>query len=290
VQLNEILSEVAALKKQRYADYITVNGMRIRYAVIGNGPPVLMLHGFGGFLETWAYNIPCLSQHFRVYAIDLPGHGLSDKPQVDYTTTFATDYAESLVQAFGIEKPILIGHSMGGAIAISVALGLPGMIDKLVLVDSAGLSAQIPLAYRLSSPPLAGEILTRVVTRANLKRSLQSLFYNPKALTEEMLDMAFTNAQRPGTKKALLRILRHSINLAGPRPEAVLIDRLPELKMPVLFVHGAQDSLFPLKYVEQAFSLPPNARVEIINHCGHCPQIEKPVEFNESVMDFLTTG
>ena len=290
MQINEILSEVAALKKQRYADYITVNGMRIRYAVIGDGPPVLMLHGFGGFLETWAYNIPSLSRHYRLYAIDLPGHGLSDKPQVDYTTSFATDYAESLVQAFGMEKPSLIGHSMGGAIAISVALGLPGMVDKLILVDSAGLSAQVPLAYRLSSRPLAGEILTRMVTRANLKRSLQSLFCNPEALTEEMLDMAFTNAQRPGVKKALLSILRHSVNLAGPRPEAVLTARLPELKMPVLFIHGAQDSLFPLKYVREAFSLPPNSRVEIINHCGHCPHIEKPVEFNEAVTAFLESG
>jgi pimeloyl-ACP methyl ester carboxylesterase len=287
VQLDEILGEVAALQKQRYDNYITVNGMRIRYTVMGNGPAVLMLHCFGGFLETWAYNVPPLSRRFLVYAVDLPGHGLSDKPRVDYTMGFVTECAAALLRAFGIERMSLIGHSMGGAIAISIALEMPDTVNRLVLVDSAGLTSQLPLAYRLTSRPLAGEMIAHMVTRASLRHGLQSIFYNPKVLTEEMLDLAFTNACRPGVKKTLLRILRNYLSLAGPRPEAILTRRLPELRMPILFIHGTHDRIFPLRQVRKAFTLAPNAEVKIMSRCGHCPQIERPVLFNETVTDFL---
>ena len=287
MDIDEILSEIEAVRNRGYEEYVTVSGIRIRYLVRGSGSPVLLIHGFGGFLETWAFNIPPLSKRYRVYAIDLPGHGLSDKPKSGYTTAFAIEHAEDIMETLGIERAIMIGHSLGGAVSINIALNLPKRVSRLVLVDSAGLSPRLPWLYRLSSLPVLGNILMSLAVGPALERSNKRLFYNAPVLPQDMLDILMTNAYRTRAKKTLLEIVRHNVGLRGPRPETVLLGRLPQLQLPTLFVHGAQDRIFPLEHVREAFSLAPNSRVKIFDQCGHCPHIEKVVEFNETVMSFL---
>jgi len=287
MDIDEIVSEIEAVRKQGYGDYITVKGIKIRYFVRGSGSPVLLLHGFGGFLETWVFNIPPLSKRYQVYAIDLPGHGLSDKSESCYTTAFAIEHAADIMEALGIKRAILIGHSLGGAVSINIALSLPERVSKLVLVNSAGLSRTLPWLYRLSSLPVLGNILVSLAVGPTLERSNKRLFYNSPVLPKDMLDDIRANSSRPEVKETLLRILRHNVGLRGPRPEAILTDRLPQLKAPTLFIHGAQDKLFPLEHVREAFGMVPNSRVKIFDQCGHCPHVEKIAEFNETVMSFL---
>jgi pimeloyl-ACP methyl ester carboxylesterase len=287
MDIDEIISEIEAVRKRGYGEYVTVKGIKIRYLVMGSGPPALLLHGFGGFLETWALNIPPLSKLYQVYAIDLPGHGLSDKPESGYTSAFAIEYAAGIMEALGIKHANLIGHSLGGAISINIALSLPERVSKLVLVNSAGLSRTIPWLYRLSSLPGLGKILVSLAVGPTLERSNKRLFYNSPVLPEGMLDDVLANSSRSGVRGTLLRILQHNVGFRGPRPEAILIDKLPPLRVPTLFIHGAQDKLFPLEHVREAFSMVPNSRVRIFDQCGHCPHIEKIVEFNETVMAFL---
>ena len=123
-----------------------------------------------------------------------------------------------------------------------------------------------------------------------LERSIKKLFYNSPVLSREMIDIILKNASQPGVRETLLRIIRQNVRLRGPRPEALLIERLPQLKVPTLFVHGAQDRVFPLEHVRDAFSMAPNSRVKIFDQCGHCPHIEKAVEFNEVVLEFLASN
>lgn len=99
LELSEIISKIEALKKQRYDGYITVKGLKVRYTIMGAGMPVILLHGFGAFLETWAFNVPPLSRRYQVYVLDLPGHGLSDKPKDGYSLKFATEFTISLLEA-----------------------------------------------------------------------------------------------------------------------------------------------------------------------------------------------
>jgi 4,5:9,10-diseco-3-hydroxy-5,9,17-trioxoandrosta-1(10),2-diene-4-oate hydrolase len=287
VNINEIVSEMEEVRKRGYGEYISVDGIKIRYFVMGSGPQVLLIHGFGGFLETWAFNIPPLSKRYQVYAIDLPGHGLSDKPEKCYNTAFAVESASEIMEALGVKHAALIGHSLGGAVSINIALSLPERVSKLVLIDSAGLSRTLPRLYRLGSLPVLGNILMSLALEPTLMRSLKRLFQDSSMLSPEMIDIVLKNASQPGVKKTMLRILQQNVGIKGPRPEAILIDRLPELKVPALFVHGAQDRFFPLKHVRDAFSMAPNSRVEIFDQCGHCPHIEKAVEFNEAVLEFL---
>jgi len=150
------VNEIENLIESEYEKYITVEGMKIRYMVKGAGSPLLLLHGYGEFLETWDFNIRPLSEHYQVYAMDLPGHGLSDKPKVAYNLSFFTRFVTDFMQALGIEHASLIGHSMGGHISLSVAINFAEKVDKLILETSAGLSNDVSLLRKLCSIPVLG--------------------------------------------------------------------------------------------------------------------------------------
>jgi len=267
--------------------YISVNGLNIRYIVRGSGSPVLLIHGFGEFLETWWLNIVPLSEHYQVYAMDLPGHGLSDKPEIDYDLVFAIEFATDFAQALGIERASLIGHSLGGIVAMSMAINFPEKIDKLILVDSGGLTDEIPLVYRLCCLPLLGELMVKPTVKAGLRHGIRRAFYNPDLVTEEMVDKDYQFLKMPGAKQAMLNIIRHGISLSGSSPDVVMIDRLHLIKPPTLLIHGTRDKVIPVKYARKAAGLIPNVRLKLIKKCGHCPHIEKASEFNEAVIAFF---
>ena len=145
----------------------------------------------------------------------------------------------------------------------------------------------MPLIYRLSSRPALGRILMSLTMRPALERGIKRLFYNSEVLSQDMFDIALTNSRRPGAREALLNILKHNVGLRGLHSEVVMTERLPQIKVPTLFIHGAQDVVFPLKHVKGAFDMMPNSRVKIFDRCGHCPHIERVVEFNETVMAFI---
>ena len=132
MNFDEIVSGVEDLGEYGYEKYITVDRMNIRYAARGSGPPLLLLHGFCEFLETWDFNFRPLSEHCRVYAMDLPGHGLSDKPYLDYSISFFTNFIIGFMQALGIDRANIIGHSFGGAISINIATRGSALPDMYV--------------------------------------------------------------------------------------------------------------------------------------------------------------
>ena len=265
---------------------VVVRGLNIRYVVEGNGPTVLLIHGFGEFLETWWFNRP-LCEHFKVYAMDLPGHGLSDKPEVGYDLTFATEFANDFAQALGIEHASLIGHSLGGLVAMSMAINFPEKVDKLILVDSGGLGNEVSLLYRLCCLPILGELMMEPTIKAGLRHGMKRAFYNPDLVTEEMVEKDYQFMKMPGVKQAMLNIIRHGASVRGPHPEVVMLDKLHLIKSPTLLIHGTRDKVIPVKYGRKAVELIPNARLKLIKKCGHCPHIEKAAEFNEAVIKFL---
>jgi len=267
--------------------YVTVNGCNIRYIVGGSGPAVLLIHGIGEFLEAWWQNIGPLSKHYQVYAMDLPGHGLSDKPSVDYDINFAIEFASGFEQALGIGCASLIGHSLGGMIAMTFAIKFPEKVDKLVLVDSGGLTDKVPLLYRLCCLPLLGELVIMPTIKPFVKHRMKKAFYNPDLVTEEMVDKDYQFMKMPGAKRAMLSMVRNGVSLKGPNDGVVILDKLHQIKSPTLLIHGAQDKVIPVEQALNACKSIPNARLKVIEECGHCPYIEKASEFNEAVIEFL---
>ncbi len=272
-------------------EYATVNGVTVRYIVRGTGSPVLLIHGFGEFLEVWAFNIDALAKHNRVYAIDLPGHGLSQKPKADYKLSFFTNFVISFMSALELEQVSLVGHSVGGAISLEAAINYPKRIAKLVLVDSGGFSRETPLLYRLCTLPVVGDVIIRPTTKPLLRRGLKGLFYDPNLVTEEMVELDYRYLKMRGAKETMLNIIRSNSDLTGPHPEVVLLDKLHLVRLPTLLIHGAQDKLVPLERAQAASKLIPGARLKVFARCGHCPQIEKAAAFRfSSMVRYQKTG
>jgi len=267
--------------------WVSVNGLNTRYVVMGSGYPLILVHGFGEFLEVWWLNIGPLSEHYRVYALDLPGQGLSDKPDTDCTIPFITGFMSGFMQALGIECAHFVGHSLGAGIGLNMAIHCPERVNRLVLVDSGGLSTDMSFLYRLCTLPIVGEILVRPTIKAGLRHGIKRAFYNPDLVTDEMVDKNYELMRMPGTKQAMLNMLRANADFTGPHPGVVVTDKLHLVKSPVLFIHGEQDPVVPLADVRNACKMVPNAELAVFAECGHCPYIEKAAEFNEVVIAFL---
>lgn len=267
--------------------YITVKGISTRYITMGAGSPVLFVHGFGEFQEIWSFNLESLSQDYLVYALDLPGHGLSQKPPLDYTSTFMTEFVVDFMQTLKIERASLIGHSAGGHTCLNIAINFPKNVEKLVLVDSGGLGDKVPIHYRLATLPLLGEIIIRPTIKAGIKRGIKGAFYNPDIVKAEWVDLNHRYQKMPGAKEAMLSIIRSSATFTGPRHGLLMTPKLHLVKSPTLIIHGADDRIVPVEYAQTASNLIPDSKLEVFAECGHCPHIEKAVEFNETVIAFL---
>ncbi|MBN1427180.1 MAG: alpha/beta fold hydrolase [Anaerolineae bacterium] len=273
--------------------YIQVGDINTRYWAEGSqGSPVILIHGLGGFIECWLLAIGALAAKYRVYAVDLPGHGRTGKPlDWPYRIIDLAGFVKDFMDTLGIDRAHLIGHSLGGATTARLATISPQMIDKMVLVSSAGLGKEITIGLRLCSIPLIGEILTRP-SRSSAKRLVESLAHRPDGSTDELAEMVYRLTSLPGAHQAYLRTLRANLNLWGMRPSQYgpIVAGLSAMPHPVMIVWGKQDGVVPVAHAQTAADRLPNARVEIFDACGHIPMLEHPDTFHQLVLEFLADG
>jgi len=267
--------------------YVNIDGISTHYVVEGRGSPVLLIHGFGEFLEVWGYNISPLSGHFTVYALDLPGHGLSEEPRADYTLDYAARFVTDFMKTLEIERASLVGHSLGGLLCLKVAIDFPEKVNKLVLVDSGGLSREAPLIYRLATLPVLGKAILKPTLETVIKHGMKKGFYNPAIIARDWVDLSYKYLKMPKLKRTLWNLIRSNASIDGLHPEVIVTDKLHLVRPPTLLIHGAQDQVIPVDYARLACKLIPNVKCEIIDRCGHCPHIEKAAQFNDLVVTFL---
>lgn len=269
--------------------YITIHGIRLRYWQAGTqGSPVVLLHGLNGCVENWRWTMPTLAASHRVFALDGPGHGLSQPDERAFDLDFMRELVTAFMDSLGLPRASIVALSGSGLVALSLALHSPERLDKLILCDAAGLGRAIAPRMRIFStlPPPPPEVFSRTLARADLRRwILSGFFVNADALTEPMLDDFQTNIGRPHTMLTSSRLMRWGINLFGQKH--VFTGRLRHIKAPVLIVWGRQDRLIPVRHAERAARLIPNARLKIFDACGHVPMLEHPANFNQVVLDFL---
>lgn len=276
--------------------FIEVNGIRTHYLRAGTaGPPVLLLHGGGtdSAALSWKLTIEPLAGHFRVFAPDWPGYGESGRPTIRYTMDFFIRFLGDFMGALDIPAASLAGVSMGGGIALGFALQSPDRVRKLVLVDSYGLQPAAPLhklSYIFVRLPWVNELAWAMIrhSRAMARLSLQNIFYRPAAISEGLAEEVFAEVQKPRAGHAFISFQKDEVAWRGLR--TVYMDRLHELKVPTLIVHGEKDRLVPLQYARQAHQRIRGSRLYVIPECGHWPQREKPEEFTRVLLDFLREG
>ena len=266
--------------------YVEVQGHRIRYWDAGAGPPLVLLHGLGNSVLIWRHTVDPLGRRYRVVALDLPGHGLSDMPRQRFDLPAAANFLAAFLDAVGVSSAHLAGNSMGGLIALELALRQPDRVSSLSLVDSAGLGREIAAFLRLGSIPGVGEYFERP-TYGRLYRLHRFLVFDPARIEEEAVAKMVEYRNRPGARQALLEYLRAGVNVLGQRRSILRLSALPSLRAPLMVVWGQEDRLVPAAHAEAVARIAPHARVHVFERCGHWPEIERPTEFNDALAAFL---
>jgi pimeloyl-ACP methyl ester carboxylesterase len=266
---------------------IDVVGARTNYAEIGEGPPLLFVHGLSGCLQNWLENIPHFARTHRAIAVDLPGFGSSPLPPWEISIPAFGRFLHDFCERIGVERCSLVGNSMGGFIASELAISEPERVDDLVLVSAAGITwararrepaAMMARVGRAAAPFLL-KVQTSGMRRRRLRRAaFQGVFFDPLSLRREMLWENFVPAMNsPGYFDAMSNLFGYDIR-----------HRLEEIEVPTLIVWGRNDRVVPvpaaLSYKKR---IGDNAELVIFDRCGHVPQIERPVRFNRVVEDFL---
>ena len=253
-----------------------VYGQNIHYIEAGQGPAVILLHGLGGTKEVWLANFAALASKYHVYALDQLGFGHSDKPLFDYTIATWTDFLQGFMQSQKIAKATVVGNSLGGWIATEFAVQHPEMVDKLVLVDAAGLAGKIegfPADIRIDLNPS---------TIAAWRTLLESIFYDKSGVTDELATHLFINRMRNNDGYTIERAL------AGFAAWPQLEDgKLKSIHAPTLVVWGRNDELISVDRAEKFGRGIPGAKVVVFEQCGHVPPVEKTEDFNRALLKFL---
>lgn len=254
-------------------------------------PPlaVVLLHGAGADCArlSWKHLLPGLVARFRVLAPDLPGHG--GTPELEQPTTAAyAAWLRDFLEAEGVERAVLVGLSLGGALALGYALEHPHRVEGLVLVASYGLSPKVPyhgLLRLLLRSPLRGVVSSPALRRGRgLRWALRFVVGNPRRVDMELLDdvRAAVRGASPGL---FWRWLATELRPGGVR--TCYLDRLSQLLCPTLLVHGDRDRLVPLRHVREAARRIPQAQLVVLRGCGHWPPREQPEGLLHVVEDFL---
>jgi pimeloyl-ACP methyl ester carboxylesterase len=248
---------------------------------------MLFLHGIGLDAATvsWRHALPELADERTVYAPDLPGHGRSDKPDRAYTTEYYLETVAAFLDAVDVSEPAVAGLSMGGALALGHALD-GGSVERLVLVDSYGLGADAYWRVAASSvlqTPVVGNMLWQGVSTSKpaIRAGLRSMGATepPQELVEQVADVVDHR-----TVRAMRRWQRSEFRACGFKTD--YSERLSELDVPTLLVHGAADPLLPKSWAERAAASLADSELEILQECGHCPPRERPERFNRAVRAF----
>lgn len=253
------------------AQSVEIDGRRINYLEMGQeGPAIVFVHGFGGDLNNWMFNQPMLAEKHRTFALDLPGHGASGKAVGDGSFAMLVDTVHKFLDAVGLDKAHLVGHSLGGGIAIGVAQAAPAKVASLTLISPAGLGPDISMEY------INGFIGAQ--RRNDMKPVLSMLFADPELVTRDMVNEVLKFKRLDGVEAALKTIA--GAVFAGGKQAAVLRDGLAGLSMPVHIIWGEQDRILPPAHGE---GLGGQVKVTKASDAGHMAHMEIAGEVTKAI-------
>ena len=266
---------------------------------------MVFIHGLGssGYME-WRYTLEPTAARYRVFAPDLPGYGRTEKPRARYTIPYFARFVQRYIEDRGLRSVVLVGASLGGRIALEVALEHPRLANKLVLVNTLGLGRpqvrMAQMAYGLVTIPHVGEAVMRFTRGAlqwaspNMIRRVAGRYAGASSDLSKSMDDAYLDDLRElyatddfhNAYLSTVRSLIHPRALFGGHHDVTT--RLNEIKVPLQLIWGADDPLFPVAQAARAHALVEHSRLAVIEGAGHTPQAERPEEFNRVLLSFLS--
>ncbi|AJP48895.1 alpha/beta hydrolase [Rugosibacter aromaticivorans] len=262
--------------------YINVNGVNTCYIESGAGEPLILIHGGGAGANSygnWFACMPLFAKHFRVIAIDMLGFGSTDAPDpttCDYSQKARYDHVAGFIRALGLAKASLVGNSMGGATAMGVAIEHPALVDKLILMGSAGLNGEIT--------PALLPVVNYDFTREGMVKLIKTLANDKFVITQEMIDYRWNNSVKPETRAA------YGNTMAWIKKQGGLFypeEYIARVKHKTLVVNGKNDLVVPLTHAYRFLELIEHSWGYIVPHCGHWAMIEHPEDFSAAVTSFI---
>lgn len=267
---------------------IQINGHTIFYTVKGEGKPLLLIHGYGAGIWVWEKQIDILSQSYRVYALDLIGHGFSDRPKIPYTSEIYIHFLRDFMDGVGIERAALIGNSMGGGIAWAMAIFFPKRVDRLILIDCVPpdiLSQVNNESFRtlvtIKDVPILPYLIIAGRSKKSIRWILMECVSDIKLITPEVLNRQYQLSKIKGTTWVLYSTFKHAMEALK------LKDRFSLIQHPTLFIWGKRDLIFPPQVGEILHRTIRGSKFMKIEKSGHIPMWETPNEVNQAILSFL---
>jgi len=279
-------SQSRELWANKYAtgEFLFNEGGATHYVVKGSGPLVILLHGFFFDHNLWCKNIDVLAQNFTVYAVDFFGFGFSSRSPTRFTYEMYANQLLNFMAALGIRSASIIGQSLGAGVGIYFAAKHPAMLERLILVGSAGLPAPESLVAKFFKLPGVGEILLKLPVNTLRKKMLEDIFVCcPKTITADLFEYLTLHHKISGTIAVMLSIMRSGVvdKLENE------IAELGKSSVPTLVVWGRQDKAIPLAVGCDLHGLLPGSEMAVVDKAGHLPNLEQADEFNSIVTRFL---
>ncbi len=276
--------------------FVTTNGpvKKVHYLQIGNGDPLIIVHGGLSHSSEWINILKSLADHFNLYVVDRPGHGLTDPIDyrgVDYRNS-AVEFLESFIDAIGLTKAKFMGNSMGGYFTMCFALEKPERVEKLLLIGApAGINLWIPPMLRVLGIRGINRCLMKTIAKPKISGvkniHKQILVFDIDKVSEDYLEHCYYNQLLPGSLIAFSTLLEKVLTISGWRKELYLGDQLDKLKVPVGFIWGNKDAFeSPDTGIHKARAIE-NFSFEVIENAGHCPWFDQPEQCISSIIKML---
>jgi pimeloyl-ACP methyl ester carboxylesterase len=270
---------------------IVLHGHCVSFRRAGTGPALLLIHGITGSSRTWAEVIPPLAERYTVIAPDLLGHGESAKPRGDYSLGAHASGVRDLLIALGVDKATVVGHSLGGGVAMQFAYQFPERVDRLVLVSSGGLGEEVHMLLRAATLPAAEYVLPLLCAEplrnagASVARLLGRAGLRPNRDLEEMA-RGFASLGDLEARQAFVHTVRAIMDISGQRVSAR--DRLYlAATVPTLLVWGERDRMIPVAHGRAAQEAMPGSRCIVYADAGHFPHLDHPWRFASDLIEFV---
>ena len=267
---------------------IEVKGHTIFYIAKGEGEPLLLIHGYGAGFWVWEKQVDILSHSYRVYALDLLGHGFSDRPKIDYTPETYIHFFRDFMDGVGVERATLIGNSMGGGIAWAMAALFPERVKRLILINCVPpdvlkqvRNESFRMLAAVKDIPLLSYFVIASRNKNSIKAILKECVSDIRLITPEIVIRQYQLSRIRGTTWVLYSTLKNA------RDTSKMVDYFSRINHPALLIWGERDLIFPVSVGENLHQAIQGSKLFVIEKSGHIPMWETPEVVNQAILEFL---